>query len=197
MSNVCPKCGVPMPEGTTVCPLCGASLEQPKAATSVKFNLGNNYWAIAGLALATFLALLCFVTAIVDSSTFINRLYTTALMWNLPLITVALVAYGFYKGEAKKVGILSVVLLVVAFFCSNVMKNSVQDAISNAENYVEVAKEAAIDVIEDAKDWQELIIDAGTDISKAVSKNKDLGDLDLLDALEDFDYDDYDEDYGW
>ena len=197
MSNVCPKCGVPMPEGTTVCPLCGASLEQPKAAKSVKFNLGKNYWAIAGVALAAFLALLCFVTAIVDSSTFINRLYTTALMWNLPLITVALVAYGFYKGEAKKVGILSVVLLVVAFFCSNVMKNSVQDAISNAENYVEVAKEAAIDVIEDAKDWQELIIDAGTDITKAVSKNKDFGDLDLLDALEDFDYDDYDEDYGW
>ena len=197
MSNVCPKCGVPMPEGTTVCPLCGASLEQPKAAARVKFNLGKNYWAIAGLALAAFLALLCFVTAIVDSSTFINRLYTTALMWNLPLITVALVAYGFYKGEAKKVGILSVVLLVVAFFCSNVMKNSVQDVISNAENYVEVAKEAAIDVIEDAKDWQELIIDAGTDITKAVSKNKDFGDLDLLDALEDFDYDDYDEDYGW
>ena len=197
MSNVCPKCGVPMPEGTTVCPLCGASLEQPKAATSVKFNLGKNYWAIAGLALAALLAVLCLVTAFVDSSTFINRLYTTALMWNLPLITVALVAYGFYKGEAKKVGILSVVLLVVAFFCSNVMKNSVQDAISNAENYVEVAKEAAIDVIEDAKDWQELIIDAGTDITKAVAKNKDLGDLDLLDALEDFDYDDYDEDYGW
>ena len=197
MSNVCPKCGVPMPEGTTVCPLCGASLEQPKAAASVKFNLGNNYWAIAGLALATFLALLCFVTAIVDSSTFINRLYTTALMWNLPLITVALVAYGFYKGEAKNIGLLSVILLVVAFFCSNVMKNSVQDVISNAENYVEVAKEAAIDVIEDAEDWQEVITDAGMDITKAVSKNKDLGDLDLLDALEDLNYDDYDEDYGW
>lgn len=197
MSNVCPKCGVPMPEGTTVCPLCGASLEQPKAAASVKFNLGNNYWAIAGLALAALLAVLCLVTAFVDSSTFINRLYTTALMWNLPLVAVALVAYGFYKGEAKNIGLLSVILLVVAFFCSNVMKNSVQDVISNAENYVEVAKEAAIDVIEDAEDWQEIITDAGMDITKAASKNKGLGGLDLMDALEDLNYNDYDEDYGW
>lgn len=178
MGNICPKCGVPMPEGAEVCPVCG---EKIAIAKPVKANINLNIkpsWTLVGNILAGLLALLCLFTAFVDSSTFVNRLYTTAIMWNIPLIAIAVVAYAFVKGECKRGNLISVVLLVVAFLFSNITKNSVQDVVSNAENYVEVGKEAVIDVLDDADDWKETIEDVAKDVQKAAMKNaEELSDI--------------------
>ena len=173
MENVCPKCGAPISEGAAVCPACGETVAKVEPR-KVNININvNPSWTLVGNILAGLLALLCLFTAFVDSSTFINRLYTTAVMWNLPLITIAVVAYAFVKGECKKGNLISVVLLVVAFLCSNITKNAVQDVVSNAENYVEVGTEAAIDILEDADDWQDIIKDVQKDVTKAAMENAD------------------------
>lgn len=155
--NNCPKCGAWLAPGTQVCPQCGMPVAAPSAANA---NQRCNGWALAGVALAIVLALLCLITAFMDSSNFINRLYTTAVMWNIPLVTIVLVVIGFVKSESKVLSYVSIVLLVAAFFCSNITKNSVQDVVSNVDNYVDVAAEAVPTIMKDARNWEKRLENA-------------------------------------
>ena len=184
MGNICRNCGAPIAPGANNCGECGylvAPVQQPAPQPAqVNISVNGNGWALADCVLAAVVALLCIITAFMDSSNFINRLYTTALMWQLPLVAIALTAYGFKKsgqGESKVVGWISVLLLTVAFFCSNITKNSVQDVVSNVDNYVDVAIEAVPDIMKKADKWEEKIEKASRSIS----------DYD--------DYEDYDEEY--
>lgn len=181
MGNICRNCGAPITPGSSSCGNCGYPVAAAPAQVNIRVK--GNGWALAGCALAFVVALLCIITAFMDSSNFINRLYTTAVLWHLPLVAVALTAYGFVRGgngESKVVGWISVLLLTVAFLCSNITKNSVQDVVSNVDNYVDVAVEAVPDVMKKAEKWSQKLEKATKTIS--------LSDLQ--------DYDDYD-DYGW
>lgn len=187
MGNICRNCGAPIAPGANNCGECGyivAPVQQPaQQPAQVNISVNGNGWALAGCVLAAVVALLCIITAFMDSSNFINRLYTTALMWQLPLVAIALTAYGFKKsgqGESKVVGWISVLLLTAAFFCSNITKNSVQDVVSNVDNYVDVAAEAVPEIMKNGEKWGEKLQNA--------TKRVDFSDFDD-------DYDDYDEEY--
>lgn len=181
LSNICRNCGAPIAPGANNCGQCGHIVAPMQQPVQVNINVKGNGWALAGCVLAAVVALLCVITAFMDSSNFINRLYTTAIIWQLPLVAIALTVFGFVKsskGESKVVSWISVLLLTVAFFCSNITKNSVQDVVSNADNYVDVAIEAVPDIMKKANKWEEKIEKASRSI---------------------YDYDDYDdyEDIDW
>ena len=155
MERKCQNCGATLASDASKCHSCGA-------VTTASFNINqNNVYSVAGVALALLLAVLCVVTNLVDSSTFINRLYTTALAWNIPLATIALVVIGFTisirEKKPRSMSLLSVILLVVAFLFSNVNKNMLQDHLSNADNYVDVVSEGIKDNAGNIIDWKNSI----------------------------------------
>lgn len=155
MERKCQNCGATLASDASKCHSCGA-------VATASFNINqNNVYSVAGVALALLLAVLCVVTNLVDSSTFINRLYTTALAWNIPLATIALIVIGFTisirEKQPRSMSLLSVILLVVAFLFSNVNKNMVQDHLSNADNYVDVVSEGIKDNAGNIIDWKNSI----------------------------------------
>ncbi|MDO5496889.1 MAG: hypothetical protein Q4F45_03320, partial [Alistipes sp.] len=101
----------------------------------------------------------CLITAFVDSSTFINRLYTTVLTWNLPLVAVLMIVFSFAlnckRGACNLLNWIATGVMVLAFFFSNVTKNAVQDAVSNADNFVGIVAEAIVDNVDNIEDWQD------------------------------------------
>ena len=100
-------------------------------------------FSFAALTLSLFILLIAFLTMVIDTPTFIHRIQTTIIVWHLPLASIALLAYAFIKekGESllSKFRVLAIVSLVAGFFCTNLTKNTVQDVLSNASNYVDVA----------------------------------------------------------
>ena len=100
-------------------------------------------FSFAALVLSLFILLIAFLTTVIDTPTFINRLHTAIIVWHLPLAAIALLAYAFVKenGEEylKKFRLWAIVALVAGLFCTNLTKNTVQDVVSNTSNYVDVA----------------------------------------------------------
>lgn len=129
-----------------------------------------NYWSIAALAIASILAVLCFVTALADSSSFLNRMYTTAVEWNLPLVCIVAIAAAFITTCKSRgnhlLNYIAVGLLVVAFCSSNINKNKLQDYISNADNVVSVVAEGVSDNASSIGDWLDLAEDAANDLEE-------------------------------
>jgi hypothetical protein len=125
-------------------------------------------YTCAALILSLIILFLSFITAIVDSATFLNRMYTTALEWNMPLATIALIVIGFVvcqkEGRKQLFNIVAAAMLFVAFIFSNTTKNMVQDHISNFENYVDVAAEAMHDEAENIIDWSEKIEEGAEEV---------------------------------
>ena len=120
MERKCNECGTVINDGCTVCPNCGNVV----SAKRVNFNLGNiGIYTCAALILSLIILFLSFITAIVDSATFLNRMYTTALEWNLPLAAIALVVIGFVvckkEGRKQLLNVVAAVMLFVAFIFSN------------------------------------------------------------------------------
>ena len=86
---------------------------------------------------------ICLDAALVTPS-FLSTLAMKMLAWNLPLIAVLLVAFAFVKGEGKSLNLVSVALLVVAFFFTNpatieskydlVVKNDVKNITTHFDN---------------------------------------------------------------
>lgn len=70
-------------------------------------------------AVAAFVAFVICLDAAMVNATFLSVLATKILAWNLPLITVLLVAVAYFKGEGKSLNAVSVALLVVSFFFTN------------------------------------------------------------------------------
>lgn len=171
-----------------------------------------NIYSCGAFIFALVLLVLAIITAFVDSSTIINRWFSTAHEWNIPLATIALIFAGIatHKKEGKKqiLNIITVLLLVAAFGFTNTKKNMVQDHISNAGNYVEVVSEALNDEADKVYDWRNDIKDGLKEVSEVVeasemaamkrdmSRDKRYGSSSRYD-----DYDDYneydDDDYYW
>lgn len=164
--KTCNECGNPIADNASFCPQCGApapAAVQPQPAQPVQptqpvqpvaaqpapqpIQINANGWTVAGTIIAAGLLLLCFIGLVSDSGTFLNRLYTTAVMWHLPLVSIALLAYGIIcdKREGKKssLAVIGILCLVVAFFMSNILKNTVADGVSNVDNFENIAKKAA------------------------------------------------------
>lgn len=150
----CKECGNQLLDNTSFCPNCGAPVEpdattqqvapQPDAQT---IHIQANGWTLAGTAVAALLLLLTFIGLLSDSGTYFNRLYTTAIMWHLPLISVALLAYGIVcdkrKGRSSILAYCGIAILFLAFLMSNIMKNTVADAADNAQNIVKIGTNTA------------------------------------------------------
>ena len=196
MTKLCVKCGVQLHDQATFCSQCGTP--QPVAAPQppvsqppvyqpqpAKPMLSADPVAITAVVLAAVLCLLSFLTMLIDSSTYINRLYTTACVWSLPLLTIVLIIYTFIKKKegSNLLGWVAALMMVLSFLFSNTTKNFVQDAISNAENFIEVAAEAVVDNVDNVEEWKEIIEEAADD---AQDKIRDS-----------YDDDDYDRDYDW
>jgi hypothetical protein len=183
MSTVCPKCGKTLAESEVFCTSCGTPAPVAPQACSVQaekpacacgsFGCGLS---IAALSLASVLFLLCLITAFVDSSTFINRLYTTALAWNLPLVAVLMIVFSFAlnckRGACNLLNWIATGVIILAFFLSNVTKNTVQDVVSNADNFVGVASEALSDEAENISDWAEDLEDAAEDAEDEIRESR-------------------------
>lgn len=183
MSTVCPKCGKTLAESEVFCTSCGTPAPVAPQACSVQaekpacacgsFGCGLS---IAALSLASVLFLLCLITAFVDSSTFINRLYTTALAWNLPLVAVLMIVFSFAlnckRGACNLLNWIATGVIILAFFLSNVTKNTVQDVVSNADNFVGVASEAMSDEAENISDWAEELEDAAEDAEDEIRESR-------------------------
>lgn len=156
----CKECGNPIADNASFCPQCGAPAPaaaaaqpaQPQQPVSVQpapqpIQISGNCWTIAGTIIALVLLILAFVGLVSDSGTFLNRLYTTALLWHLPLVSIALLVYGVIcdkkEGKTSTLAFIGIAALVLAFFMSNPLKNTVADAASNVDNVVNVGMQAA------------------------------------------------------
>lgn len=163
----CNECGAPIADNASFCPQCGAPAtasaptpapaqpaqpaqpQQPVYAAQQApqpIQISANCWTVAGTVIALVLLLLAFVGLVSDSGTFLNRLYTTATLWHLPLVSIALLAYGIAcdkkAGKKSQLAVVGIVALILAFFLSNPLKNTVADAASNVENIANVSKNA-------------------------------------------------------
>ena len=142
--------------------------------------MNNKKFSIAAFALATFIMLVTLLTAVIATPSFLNRIHTTILMWQLPLVTIALIVFAAVAEKEDKLAkifrFIAVGVLAIGFFLTNITKNTVQDAVSNIENYVDIT-EATI------KSEAENILEYGRTIERAI----DRAEREMYD----------DEDYDW
>ena len=166
----CQSCGAPLAEGATHCSQCGALNHDKVRPASSNVEMSKNAWAVTSASIAALLLLLSIITAFVDSATFINRMYTTAIEWNLPLACIAAIALGFIaahkEGKKPLLSYASVVVLFVAFCFSNPTKNKIQDLVGNADNIVSVVAEGVSDNASSIGDWLDLAEDAAKDLEE-------------------------------
>lgn len=165
MERKCNHCGAVLNDGQTTCPSCGKAV----SAMRINVNLGNiSVYTCAALILSLIILFLSFITAVVDSATFLNRMYTTVLEWNMPLAAIALVVVGFVvsqkEGRKQLLNVVAALMLFVAFIFSNTSKNMVQDHVSNLENYVDVVAEAMHDDAENVVDWRDKIVESADEV---------------------------------
>ena len=165
MERKCNECGAIVNDGQATCPNCGNPISPMRKGIKLE-NI--TIYTCAALIFSLIILFLSFITAIVDSATFLNRMYTTALEWNMPLAAIALIVIGFVvcqkEGKKQLLNIVAAAMLFVAFIFSNTTKNMVQDHISNFENYVDVVAEAMHDEAENIIDWSEKIEEGAEEV---------------------------------
>lgn len=141
-------------------------------------------FSIAAVALAAFILLITFLTAVIATPSFLNRIHSTILIWQLPLVTIGLIVLAAMTEKEDKLAklfrLIALGALVIGFFCTNITKNTVQDTVSNIGNYVDVAK-ATIE--HEAKNIEEY----GRSIERAINH----AERDMRDRYED----DWDEEW--
>ena len=166
----CQSCGAPLAEGATKCLECGAVNPVDVHPRSSNVEMSKNAWSVTSFVITALLLLLSIITAFVDSATFINRMYTTAIEWNLPLACIAAIALGFIashkEGKKPLLGYASVVMLFAAFCFSNPTKNKIQDLVGNADNIVSVVAEGVSDNASSIGDWLDLAEEAAKDLEE-------------------------------
>lgn len=149
----------------------------------------KNKFSLISLVVVSFVFLVTFLTAFIATPSFLNRIGTTIIQWNLPLIIVGLLVVASLFEKEKLAGLFRLIasgLLVLTFFFTNSTKNMVQDGVSNLENYLDVAIATAEKEIDNIDKYEDKVMDAAEDITrKFMRKTRDLRD-----------YDDYDE-YDW
>lgn len=145
----------------------------------------KNKFSLISLVVVSFVFLVTFLTAFIATPSFLNRIGTTIIQWNLPLIIVGLlvVASLFEKEKlARLFRLIASGLLVLTFFFTNSTKNMVQDGVSNLENYLDVAIATAEKEVENIDKYEDKVMDAVEDITrKFMRKTRDLRDYDEYD----------------
>lgn len=135
-------------------------------------------WSLAALVLSFFIVFVAMLTAFMDSSTFINRIHTTILLWQLPLVAIGLIVMAFYnagKDTESDTGsvimrYVSIIFMVIALFTTNITKNTVQDVASNVDNYVDVAAELIEDEASNIRGYAKTIERAVIDAEEVVER---------------------------
>ena len=120
-------------------------------------------WSVVAFLLSLFICVVVVVTAFIDSATFLSRLHTTIIAWQLPLVAIGVTIYSFIEDKedsSNPLGWMAVILLSGSLFCSNLTKNAVQDLGSNVENYVDVAASIIKEEKENIEDYSKTIQDA-------------------------------------
>lgn len=143
-------------------------------------------FSMAALVLSGFIFLIVVLTALIDTPTFLHRMHSTIIAWQLPLVAIGMIAYASVKEQGTLLNsifrLTAAGLLFIAFLCTNLTKNIVQDVASNIENYVDVAEKTIKSEAENVKDYEKQLERAVEDAND--KKNR-----------RDRDWDDYDEEY--
>lgn len=145
-------------------------------------------FSMAALVLSGFIFLIVVLAALIDTPTFLHRMHSTIIAWQLPLVAIGMIAYASVKEQGTLLNsifrLTAAGLLFIAFLCTNLTKNIVQDAASNIENYVDVAEKTIKSEAENVKDYEKQLERAVEDANEKVKKNR-----------RDRDWDDYEDEY--
>ena len=143
-------------------------------------------FSMAALVLSGFIFLIVFLTALIDTPTFLHRMHSTIIAWQLPLVAIGMIAYASVKEQGTLLNsifrLTAAGLLFIAFLCTNLTKNIVQDVASNIENYVDVADKTIKSEAENVKDYEKQLQRAVEDANEKENRR-------------DRDWDDYVEEY--
>lgn len=143
-------------------------------------------FSMAALVLSGFIFLIVVLTALIDTPTFLHRMHSTIIAWQLPLVAICMIAYASVKEQGTLLNsifrLTAAGLLFIAFLCTNLTKNIVQDVASNIENYVDVAEKTIKSEAENVKDYEKQLERAVEDAND--KKNR-----------RDRDWDEYDDEY--
>lgn len=147
--------------------------------------INKNKISLIALVLVTVVFFITVLTAFISTPTFLNRLATAIITWQLPLIIVGLLVFASVFEKEKKASLFRLIatgLLVLSFFFTNTTKNMVQDTVSNAGNFVDVAAATIEKEFDNVDEYEAKIEDTIDDITrKMMRKNRDR----------------YDEEYDW
>jgi multisubunit Na+/H+ antiporter MnhG subunit len=141
---------------------------------------------MAALVLSGFIFLIVVLTALIDTPTFLHRMHSTIIAWQLPLVAIGMIAYASVKEQGTLLNsifrLTAAGLLFIAFLCTNLTKNIVQDVASNIENYVDVAEKTIKSEAENVKDYEKQLERAVEDANEKENRR-------------DRDWDDYVDEY--
>lgn len=144
-------------------------------------------FSMAALVLSGFIFLIVVLTALIDTPTFLHRMHSTIIAWQLPLVAIGMIAYASVKEQGTLLNsifrLTAAGLLFIAFLCTNLTKNIVQDVASNIENYVDVAEKTIKSEAENVKDYEKQLERAVEDANDKEKNRRDR------------DWDEYDEEY--
>lgn len=144
-------------------------------------------FSMAALVLSGFIFLIVVLTALIDTPTFLHRMHSTIIAWQLPLVAIGMIAYASVKEQGTLLNsifrLTAAGLLFIAFLCTNLTKNIVQDVASNIENYVDVAEKTIKSEAENVKDYEKQLERAVEDANEKQKNRRDR------------DWDEYDEEY--
>lgn len=170
------------------------NIKQEELAQNVqnkKFNAreaitnDNTKFSFIALAITGFVLLISLLTTFIATPTFLNRLETTIIAWNVPLIIVALLVLAALTEkedkQARLFRLLATIGLVVSFCFTNMSKNVVQDVVSNASNYVDVATATIEKEYDNISDYEHEFQKTARKIAKEQMKSREY-----------YDYDDFD-----
>ena len=141
MAQFCRRCGSELAENATVCNNCNTPTSDVAEVTQVL----SKYFtpaSMAALCLSVFFFVITVITAFIDSSVFASRVYTTAIMWHLPLMLIILIIYSIVSarknGSSTVIGWMAAFFMTLAFFFSNPIRNTVLDVMGNKDNIGEI-----------------------------------------------------------
>lgn len=147
--------------------------------------INKNKISLIALVLVIVVFFITVLTAFISTPTFLNRLATAIITWQLPLIIVGLLVFASVFEKEKMASLFRLIatgLLVLSFFFTNTTKNMVQDTVSNAGNFIDVAAATIEKEFDNVDEYEEKIEDTIDDITrKMMRKNRDR----------------YDEEYDW
>lgn len=138
-------------------------------------------WSIVAFVLSLLICVVVVFTSFTDDATWLSRLHTTIIQWNLPLVAMGVIIYSFISERDETtpnvMAWVSVCLILVAMLCTNLTKNIAQDVCSNIENYVDMTTSVIDEESGNVKEYADRLnrsIEAAEDrIRETVHEKKD------------------------